>query len=159
MMSMESVMHWNGFDHIAADGQDKYTACFFPHRFTPHKCASDPRFRSITWCVARARILAATLGPSICKPSLDFLSMASPDQPALELSDIVHVNSPSPPPMPQDPLRQRSSTPDPVPEAEAQKMLHRIVELGLSGRVGDNPSSRERELVDMVRVCRARYFY
>jgi hypothetical protein len=79
--------------------------------------------------------------------------MATPDQPALELSDIVHVNSPSPPPIPHDPLRQRSTTPDPVPEADAQKMLHRIVELGLSGREGDNASLRERELVDMVRVA------
>jgi hypothetical protein len=67
----------------------------------------------------------------------------------LALSDIVHVNSPSPTISEHHDtslLPKRSTT----PEADAQKMLQRIDEMGLSGEDPSNASSRERELVDMV---------
>lgn len=60
----------------------------------------------------------------------------------LALDDIIHTLSPSPGP---------ELSPEPLTDADVTRMRRRVEEMGLVEGESTNSSSREKELVDMVR--------
>lgn len=78
-------------------------------------------------------------------------------EPSLQLEDIIHSMSPEPNP-PGALSRPETASPEPLTEADVLHMRRRIAEMGLEGKGKRNASSREDELVDMVRsgMCAVR---
>ena len=80
------------------------------------------------------------------------------DGPVLALSDIMHgiaTGSDSSVPTEDDPERTigaESSTPEPLDNAQIELMRRRVLELIVSGASKMNTSSREKELLEMVRL-------
>lgn len=80
------------------------------------------------------------------------------DGPVLALSDIMHGIAPgsdSSVPTEDDPERiivTESSTPEPLDNAQIELMRRRVLELIVSGASKMNTSSREKELLEMVRL-------
>jgi len=76
-------------------------------------------------------------------------------EPSLALSDIIHTVSPSPSPrLAMGLQRAETASPEPLTEVEVSHMRRRVTEMGASSSSNSKagPSSREKELVDMVRV-------
>jgi hypothetical protein len=79
------------------------------------------------------------------------------DGPVLALSDIMHGIAPGPgtPVPPEDDLENifgaGISTPEPLDNAQIELMRKRVLELIVSGASKMNTSSREKELLEMVR--------
>jgi hypothetical protein len=80
------------------------------------------------------------------------------DGPVLALSDIMHGIAPGSdtPISPEDELEgiigAESSTPEPLDNAQIELMRRRVLELIVSGASKMNTSSREKELLEMVRL-------
>lgn len=112
-------------------------------------------------------VIAATIQISMPFPhnaptdTKNISSHANPMSPAeqtplLHLSDIMHHLSPSPISVEHEWERSGSATPrgpspEPVSETEALGIRRRLEEMGIWKSARDNLSSREKELVDMVR--------
>jgi hypothetical protein len=80
------------------------------------------------------------------------------DGPVLALSDIMHGIAPgsdtpiSPEDEPERIIGAESSTPEPLDNAQIELMRRRVLELIVSGASKMNTSSREKELLEMVRL-------
>lgn len=87
-------------------------------------------------------------------------AMAAPDgpMPSLQLEDIIHALSPEPTVQHQHDLRQETASPEPLTEADIMRIRRRVDEMGLETKLQHNVSSREKELLDMVRYSQFAMF-
>jgi hypothetical protein len=76
------------------------------------------------------------------------------DGPVLALSDIMHGIASSPTasaPQEDENTRANSATPEPLDYAQIEVMRKKVLELIVSGASKMSTSSREKELIEMVR--------
>lgn len=83
----------------------------------------------------------------------------SQEYPPLALDDLVHIMSPSPAPQAfiddsEMPLRTKSSSPEPVQEADVLQMRKMVAEMHNTDNADPQSSPREKELAEMVRIAR-----
>lgn len=76
------------------------------------------------------------------------------DGPVLALSDIMHGMAPSPTTSAHhdDDTGAESATPEPLDYAQIEVMRKRVLEFIVSGASKMSTSSREKELIEMVRL-------